>query len=103
MEFMWRRESHRRAVELALRRDRGNVSTGTSAELLRVDGWVWCWRRPEPRGALRTCRTPRWWRRPPPGRPGLVGVRHRELAEPNRARRITRAGRLLHSRLLAEH
>ncbi len=80
-----------------------DVSTAASAELLRVDGWVRRWRRPEPRGTLRTCRPPRWWRRPPPRRPGLVGVRHRELAEPNRARRLPRAGRLLHSRLHAEH
>ncbi len=70
---------------------------------MRVDGRIRRRRRPEPRGALRTCRAPRRARRQPPGRPGLVGVRHRELAEPDRARRIPRARRLLHARLRAEH
>ena len=38
-----------------------------------------------------------------PGRAGLVGRRHRELAEPHRTRRHPRARRLLHPRLRPQH
>ena len=38
-----------------------------------------------------------------PGRPVLVGRRHRELGEPHRPRRESRTRRLLHPRLHAQH